>query len=123
MSTTNAMQRLLPGLLAAGLLAAATGCSKNGPPPPPPPGVQRVYETDVDLGKLEQEFGSASPELQTLVKQITIDIKILRLTRAVAMLEKLSGDPSLTESQKKVVGDVSGQLGRINAQLEAGRKK
>lgn len=122
MSKTKSIERLLLGLLGAGLVAVASGCSKHGPPPPPPQGVARILGVDVDLPKLETEFQNASPELQGAVQQIKMDIRILKLKRATALLEKVGGDPTLTESQKKAVGDVSQQVAQVIAQQQAVRK-
>jgi uncharacterized protein (UPF0147 family) len=122
MSKTKSIDRLLLALLAAGLAVGAPGCHQQGPPPKPP-GVARIFDVDVNLPKLDQEFQNASPELQTTVKQIKNDARILRVTQAVALLEKLNADPSLTESQKKAISEVSEQLARVIATQEALRKK
>jgi hypothetical protein len=116
MSNTKTMKRLALALLATGLFAAP-GCKKAEPPPPP--GTVPRYGVIVDIPKLEQEFQAASPELQKVVQTVKVDCRLWKLAEAGVVLEKLGNEPSLTESQKKTVSEVSEQVVRALAKQTA----
>ncbi len=103
---------LLLGLLGAGLLAAP-GCGKKEALPPTPAGVTRMYGVDLEVPRLEQEFSTASPELQAVVQQIKRDCRTYRWQRVGGALERLGAEPSLTESQKKAVADLAGEVRQV----------
>ncbi len=93
-------------LIAVGL--AWAGCGKKP--------VKVHYEDQgvtIDMDKLSEAFTSAAPELQSVVNQATMNIRYRLYVQALAGLDKLSRDASLTEPQKKVVNDVIGQLQQV----------
>jgi hypothetical protein len=113
MNRTKPTPWLLLGLLGIPLLAAP-GCGKKEPPPPPTPeGGTRIYGIDLDVPRFEQEFTTASPELQRVVQQIKRDCRTYRWQRVGATLEKLGADPTLTDSQKKAVADLADAVRRV----------
>jgi hypothetical protein len=116
MIKTKKTKGLLLGLFAAGLLASP-GCKKAEPPPPP--GAMQMFGITVELPRLEQEFQNADPESQTAVQEIKRQCRTLQLVKMRAALENLGNNPSLTESQKKAVSDVIGQVDRVLAKKAA----
>ena len=116
MNLTKQAKGLMLGLFAAGLFALP-GCKKAEPPPPP--GALQMLGINVELPRLEQEFQNASPELQTAVQEIKRECRTWQLAKAGAALETLTNTPSLTESQKKAVSDVAGQVNRVLAKRTA----
>lgn len=107
---------LVLGLFAGGVFALQ-GCKKAEPPPPP--GALQMLGVNVDLPRLEQEFQNASPELQIVVQEIKRECRTWQLDKASVALETLTSIPSLTESQKKAVSDVAGQVNRVLAKRTA----
>jgi len=103
-------QALALGALAACLFGSA-GCKKAQAPPPP--GAVQMAGVNLDLPKLEQEFQTASTEARSAVSQIRRLFRSGRLVTMLQELDKLSDDPSLTESQKKVVSDVIEQTRQV----------
>jgi hypothetical protein len=104
------------GLVASGLLAWP-GCEKAQPPPPP--GTMQMFGINVEVPRLEREFQNASPELQTVAQEIKKECRTLQLVKMRAALENLGREPSLTESQKKAVSDIFGQVDRVLAKKAA----
>ena len=62
------------------------------------------------MPRLQQAFVSASPELRNAITQVSFSFRYGQNEQALAQLDKISTDPSLTADQKKVVNDVLGQL-------------
>jgi hypothetical protein len=87
------------GILTIGVLAFA-GCKKA---PPPPTEAVQIGDSRLDLPKLQFEFKNASPELKQAISRINFDYRAARLTQMLAELERLAGNPGLTESQRKLV--------------------
>jgi len=112
------MNKWLVGVLAVGTLVLA-GCGKSqqqqqqGPPPVVMRGVK------VDLPKLQQSLTSDNPALQAAVSKVTSSLRYGLFSQALTELQKLSGDPSLTEAQKKVVSDVIEQVKQMAAKEPA----
>jgi hypothetical protein len=102
------------GVLTFGLIASA-GCKKAEAPPPP--ATIQVAGVKLDLPKLDTEFQNASPEIQAAVTEIKKSYRGGRFARMVTELDALSNNPSLTESQKKLVGDLIGQVGQVMAKI------
>jgi hypothetical protein len=76
---------------------------------PPPDTIQQAGVT-LDLPKLDKEFQNASPALQGAATQIKTLYYRGQLAKAVAELSRLSTNPGLTESQKKLVTDLAEQM-------------
>jgi hypothetical protein len=73
----------------------------------------------VEWPKLETEFGSGDQEMQRAASLAVRHIRYSQLPDAVGDLERLSGDPKLTEPQKKVVTDLLEQVKQALAKAPA----
>jgi len=96
------------GLVLAGLLVTAgAGCKKSDPAPPP---VQQNGVT-IDSRKLQTELAtSTSPEVRQNLQKFSMGLRYKSYVEAMMALDKIAADPSLTEPQKKLVGEVLEQL-------------
>ena len=110
MKTTN----WIYGVLAAGLLAVA-GCGQSQKAPQP----MDINGVKVDLPKFRQAFATVNPELQSSLGKVTMSVRYGQYPEAVAELEKLANNPSLTEPQKKVATEVLQQLKQVVSQTPA----
>jgi hypothetical protein len=95
MNTTN----WVSGLLVAGLLAFA-GCGKSDQ------AGDRGIPATMDVSKFQQAFPSPTPEQRSNIAKATEGVRYGLYTNALAALDKLAGDPALTEPQKKAVSDL-----------------
>ena len=98
----NTTKWLMIILLAAAL--APVGCGKQKSSAP----VQQGYA--IDESALRNAFSTASPDLQALSAEAVRDIRRVNYPNALAALEKLANAPGLTDAQKKIVTDVTGQV-------------
>ncbi len=98
----------------AGFIACA-GCKKGDAGPPQ--GTVQMAGVNIDLPKLDTEFQNASPEVRSSVVQVKTLFRGGRLAQMVKELDNLSKNPSLTESQKKLVNDLIGQVGQVMAKI------
>jgi len=73
----------------------------------------------VDLPKLQEVFSNAKPELRASVLDAVSDIRYGKNNDALAKLQKVAGDPSLAEAEKKVVTDVIEQVKQLAAKAPA----
>jgi hypothetical protein len=87
-------------VLAAGFFAW-TGCGKADQAAPGPSDVQVL-----DASKFRPAFASATPEIKATVDKVMVSIQASDFVGALAGLDKLAGDASLTEPQKKVIKDL-----------------
>ena len=110
MKTTN----WIYGVLAAGLLAVA-GCGQSQQAPQP----IDINGVKVDLPKFQQAFATVTPELQTSLGKVIMSVRYGQYSEAVAELEKLANNASLTEPQKKVATEVLAQLKQAVSQPPA----
>ena len=110
MKTTN----WILGVLAAGLLAWA-GCGQTQKAPPP----MVINGVKVDMPKFNQAFITANPEQQRSLGKASMAIRYGQYAEAVAELEKLANNASLTEPQKKVTNEVIEQLKQVINQAPA----
>jgi hypothetical protein len=92
------------------LALAPVGCGKKDTPATN----QQPQPVSVDVPKLRAAFDTASPELKALSDEA---IKYVQFGRSystgLATLEKLASAPGLTEDQKKVVDEVTGQVKKM----------
>ena|ERR1035438_10470550 len=93
-------------------LLASGGCKRSGQAAPP---ITDYYGVKVDWPKLDAEFVSSDPALQTAAYKAKRNIFYERFPEALVALESLAGDPRLTETQKKVVNDVLEQTKQVIA--------
>ena len=108
------MTKYIPFILLAGLLPLA-GCGKSkteaAPTQPDPPVMQ--------LPKLSEAFVSPSSAQQPLVAEAYRSVRYSQYPQALAALDKLASDPSLTEPQKKAVNDLIQSIKQAMAQAPA----
>jgi hypothetical protein len=97
--------------LVIGLLAGA-GCKKAEDQPGPTP---VYYGVKVDLPKLDKAFTNANPDVQTSATLVKRFLRYAQLPQARAELDKLAANPTLTETQKKVVSDLTEQTKQVIA--------
>ncbi|HEY5912191.1 MAG TPA: hypothetical protein VJA21_16430 [Verrucomicrobiae bacterium] len=96
-------------VLAVGLLAGS-GCRKAEDQPGPTP---VYYGVKVDLPKLDTEFTTASQEVQASAALVKQYLRYAQVRQALAELSKLAQDSTLTETQKKVVNDLTEQTKQV----------
>ena len=101
---------MLTGLM-AGVLAGA-GCKKAEDEPGPTP---VYYGVRVDLPKLDSEFTNANQEVQASARLAKQCLRYAQVPQALAELEKLARNTSLTGPQKKVVEDLIKQTRQVIA--------
>lgn len=94
------------------ILLAEAGCRKAEQQPGPTP---VYYGVKVDLPKLDTEFTNASQEVLATVASVKQLLRSAQLPKALAELGKLAGNPALTETQKKVVYDLTEQTKQVIA--------
>jgi hypothetical protein len=99
---------LMLGCLAA-VCVVATGCGKSDKAPQAPD----INGVTVDIPKFNQAFESASPEVKTTTTAVGFNIRYGKYEDALMALDKLSSDASLTEPQKKVVGELIEQVKKL----------
>ena len=90
------MTQWLSGVLVVGLLAF-TGCGKSDK------GAAQAIPGTMDLAKFRQAFPSPTPEQQASISKVAEGVRYRLYPDAVAALEKLASDPSLSETQKQAV--------------------
>jgi len=101
-------------ILAAALLAES-GCGQREKAPQP----TIINGVKVDLAKFQQAFAGASPELQNSAFKVPMSIRYRQYGEAIAALEKLSANASLTEPQRKVAEELLAQLKQVVKQAQA----
>ena len=106
--------RFVPLALAIGLTTVA-GCKKSDAPGSAPGTATQINGVNVDLPKLDVEFASAAPELQEGVNLLRRAFRYAQFPQALMELEKLSTNPGLSESQKKLVADLLEQTKQVIA--------
>jgi len=89
--------------------AAGSNEAETGGPP------QEYYGVKVDWRKLDAVFTNSSPEVQASVTLLLQDFRYAQFSKALADLDKLSNDPSLTPPQKKLVTDLTEQTKQVIA--------
>jgi hypothetical protein len=97
--------------LVIGLLAGA-GCKKAEDAPGPTP---VYYGVRVDLPKLDTAFTNASADVQASAALAKQYIRYAELPKALAELGNLAANPTLTEMQKRVINDLTGQIKQVIA--------
>jgi len=104
----------LAGCFLAGALGLA-GCGPSDKSPQP----MVINEVKVDILKLQQVFPSATPEQQSSLSKTSMAIRYGRYPDALAELNKLAGDASLAEPQKKVINEAIEQVKQLIAKTPA----
>ncbi len=91
-------------LLAGGLVFV--GCKQKEPPLP---------AQIVTMQQMQQAFANASPELQSSANKVASGIRYGQYANALAELDKMVNDPSLTPDQKKTADAMLEQVKAIMA--------
>jgi hypothetical protein len=113
-TTMKTTGRILIPILAVCFLALA-GCKKAEPEVS---GVQ-FHGINVDLPKLDTAFANATPDVQASLTSIPRFFRYAQFPEALMELDKLANNPSLTESQKKLVADLIEQTKQVIAKTPA----
>jgi len=104
------------GIALAGLVAfGGAGCKKEAP-------VQKATTYDkveIDVPKLREAVGKAGPDATKLLRDLTMHLRYKRYPEATEVLGKIKELPGLTDDQKKVVDDVTGQVNQAAKNQEA----
>lgn len=90
-------------------LLSSVGCQKEQPQGPP----QEYYGVKVDWPKLDTSFANAAPDVQNSVASVKRAFRYGLFPQALAELDKLSKNPSLTDDQKKLVSDLIEQTKQV----------
>ncbi len=106
--------KLILWLLAFGALFVA-GCGKKDKTPPSP----QYNQVTVDLPKLQQAFADAAPDLKQSVAMVQRDLRYGAYPKALASLDELANNPSVTEAQKKVISELIDQVKKVIGQAQA----
>ena len=110
MNTTNC----IPIILVAALLAFA-GCGRSQPKTnQAQPGLPMT-----ELPKFSEAFVSPTPAQQPTVSEAYRSVRYGQYPQALAALDKLASDPTLTEPQKKAVNDLIQSVKQAMAQAPA----
>jgi hypothetical protein len=76
---------------------------------------QQFYGINVDWPKLDAEFAKASSDVQDSVSLVKRFFRYGQFPQALMELDKLSNNPNLAESQKKLVNDLLEQTKQVVA--------
>jgi hypothetical protein len=88
-------------------LLAFAGCGKSDKT-----GAQPTSAA-TEFTKFRTEFPSPTPEQQQVIAKVSQGIRYRLYSDALTALAQLSGDASLTEAQKKAVGDLAAGLSQM----------
>jgi hypothetical protein len=105
MRTTN----WLVGILMAGALVLGGGGKSEKPAP----------SAAVILAKLQQAFPAATPEIQKSLGKIAFGFRYGQYPAALAELDNLAANPSLTEAQKQAVSGFTEEMKKMAARAAA----
>jgi hypothetical protein len=94
-------------------LLGLAGCKKAEPPQAE--GTIQLYGVTVAIPKLDTEFQTAPPNVQTQVTQVKNAYRFGQYAKMVVELDKLANDPALTEPQKKLATDLIEQMRQVLA--------
>ena len=98
-------------LILGTLLVGLAGCGKKQQ-------VQTSYEINGvkdDVPRLQDAFAGSPPELQADVNQTTLGLRYGMYEKSLMALDKLSNNPNLNDTQKKVVSDLIEQMKQLIA--------
>ena len=103
----------------SGLLLVVGGCGKKQPTTPP---AYEINGVKVDVPKLQEAFAGASPEIQADVNQTTLNLRYGMYEKSLMALDRLSSNPALNDTQKKVVNDLIEQMKQLIAKAGPSRQ-
>ena len=106
------MKRILRALgIAFAFLFAISACKKSQPQT----ATQDRYGIGIDWPRLDTEFRNSDTSVQAAVSTIKRSILYHQFPQAIADLEKLAGNPTLTDPQKKTLTDLRDQTQQVMA--------
>src|SRR5215470_664362 len=107
------MKRILRALgIAFAFLFATSACKKSQPQT----ATQDRYGIGIDWPKLDTEFrDNTDPNVQAAVSTIKRSILYHQFPQAIADMDKLAGNPTLTNPQKKTLADLRDQTQQVMA--------
>ena len=97
--------------IAFGCLFATSACKKSQPQT----AGQDRYGIGIDWPRLDTEFQNNDPAIQAATVSIKRSILYHQFPQAIANLEKLAGNPALTDPQKKTLADLRDQTQQVMA--------
>ena len=103
----------------SGLLLVVAGCGKKQPAASP---AYEINGVKVDVPKLQEAFAGASPEIQADVNQTTLNLRYGMYEKSLMALDRLSSNPALNDTQKKVVNDLIEQMKQLIAKAGPSRQ-
>ncbi len=89
-----------------------TACSKSRAPVLD---AREYYGVKVSSPRLDTDFANASPDVQASIEAIKRSYRYGAFPQAMIELDKLSGNPSLSEPQKKLVSELMDQTRQVIA--------
>jgi hypothetical protein len=102
-------------IMAACCLVFADGCKKREEP-----AEWKRSGTRVSMSELRQAFKNAPGEdVQAWLSEVAVGLRYGEYSGALAALEKISNQPGLTAQQKKINGEVIGQVKQLAANSQA----
>jgi len=102
-------------MLMVGLMAVAA--CKKGPAEPTLDPVD-VNGVKVDLPKLQAYFTETNADLQNSARKVVMAFRYGQYESALMELDKLSNDPALDETQKKLVSDMIEQVKQVMSKAQ-----
>jgi len=106
------MKRILRALgVVFATLLAISACKKSQPQT----ATQDRYGIGIDWPRLDTEFRNSDTSVQAAVSTIKRSILYHQFPQAIADLEKLAGNPGLTDPQKKTVTELRDQTRQVIA--------
>ena len=105
--------RFFLGSLCLAFLVSLGACSNSNDSDKLPP--MEFEGVKVDTPKLMNEFMEASPELQKQVNDAVTNVRYKQYLQAMMGLDEVLKNPALNDKQKKLLGQVIGQLKELVA--------
>lgn len=95
--------------IAFAFLFAITACKKSQPQT----ASQDRYGIGIDWPRLDTDFRNSDQNVQATVSTIKRSILYHQFSQAISDLEKLAGNPALTDPQKKTLADLRDQTQQV----------
>jgi hypothetical protein len=103
------MKSTLYAVFIVALLPVLEGCKKAQPQT----AVQDRYGIGIEWPRLDSDFHDSDPAVQAAVASIKRSILYHQFAQAIAGLDRLASNSSLSDSQKKTVNDVRDQTQQV----------
>lgn len=103
------MKSTLCAVLLVAMLSVIAGCKK----PQSQTATQDRYGIGVEWPRLDTDFRDSEPVVQAAVASIKRSILYHQFPQAMAGLDRLASNPSLSDSQKKTVNELRDQTQQV----------